>query len=81
MCKKILSETGFAMLPGSDFGFKKNKLIARIAFVDFNGTKALKLFRLFNKSTSNKIMKKLFQNIFNGVKALLYWLDDKKNNE
>ena len=81
MCKKILSETGFAMLPGSDFGFKKNKLIARIAFVDFNGTKALKLFRLFNKSSSNKIMKKLFPNIFNGVKALLYWLDIKKNNE
>jgi aspartate aminotransferase len=81
MCKKILSETGFAMLPGSDFGFKKNKLIVRIAFVDFNGTKALKLFRLFNQSTSNKIMKKLFPNIFNGVKALLYWLDDKKNNE
>ena len=81
MCKKILSETGFAMLPGSDFGFKKNKLITRIAFVDFNGTKALKLFRLFNKSASNKIMKKLFPNIFNGVKALLYWLDIKKNNE
>ena len=78
MCKKILSETGFAMLPGIDFGFKKNKLIARIAFVDFNGAKALQLFQLFSKSTTNKIMRKLFPNIFNGVKALINWLDIKK---
>jgi len=78
MCKKILSETGFAMLPGSDFGFKKNKLITRIAFVDFNGATALQQYQLFNKSTSNKIMKKLFPNIFNGVKTLINWLDTKK---
>jgi len=75
MCNKILSETGFAMLPGSDFGLKKNKLITRIAFVDFDGAKALQEFQLFNKSTSNIIMKKLFPNIFNGVKTLLKWLD------
>jgi aspartate aminotransferase len=74
MCKKILSETGFAMLPGSDFGFKKNKLISRIAFVDFNGTKALKEFKLFNNSKSSKIMRELFPNIFNGVKSLIKWL-------
>ncbi len=74
MCKKILSETGFAMLPGSDFGFKKNKLISRIAFVDFDGSKALKEFSSVKKFNNNTVMKKIFPNIFNGVNSLLDWL-------
>ncbi|MBT5214122.1 MAG: aminotransferase class I/II-fold pyridoxal phosphate-dependent enzyme [Pelagibacteraceae bacterium] len=74
MCKKILSETGFAMLPGSDFGFKKNKLISRIAFVDFDGSKALKEFSSVKKFNNNTVMKKIFPNIFNGVNSLLNWL-------
>ena len=74
MCKKILSETGFAMLPGSDFGFKKNKLIARIAFVDFDGSKALKEFSSVKKFNNNTVMKKIFPNIFNGVNSLFDWL-------
>ena len=74
MCKKILSETGFAMLPGSDFGFKKNKLISRIAFVDFDGSKALKEFSSVKKFNNNTVIKKIFPNIFNGVNSLLNWL-------
>ena len=74
MCKKILSETGFAMLPGSDFGFKKNKLISRIAFVDFDGSKALKEFSSVKKFNNNTVMKNIFPNIFNGVNSLLNWL-------
>ncbi|MBT6689233.1 MAG: aminotransferase class I/II-fold pyridoxal phosphate-dependent enzyme [Flavobacteriaceae bacterium] len=74
MCKTILSETGFAMLPGSDFGFKKNKLISRIAFVDFDGSKALKEFSSVKKFNNNTVMKKIFPNIFNGVNSLLNWL-------
>mgnify|MGYP001599751452 FL=1 len=74
MCKKILSETGFAMLPGSDFGFKKNKPISRIAFVDFDGSKALKEFSSVKKFNNNTVMKKIFPNIFNGVNSLLDWL-------
>ncbi|MBT3901899.1 MAG: aminotransferase class I/II-fold pyridoxal phosphate-dependent enzyme [Pelagibacteraceae bacterium] len=74
MCKTILSETGFAMLPGSDFGFKKNKLISRIAFVDFDGSKALKEFSSVKKFNNNTVMKNIFPNIFNGVNSLLNWL-------
>ena len=74
MCKTILSETGFAMLPGSDFGFKKNKLISRIAFVDFDGSKALKEFSSVKKFNNNTVIKKIFPNIFNGVNSLLNWL-------
>ena len=37
MCENILKNTGVALLPGSDFGFKPNKMIARLSFTDFDG--------------------------------------------
>ena len=41
LCTQILNETGVAMLPGSDFGCKKEDLTCRMAYVDFDGNKAL----------------------------------------
>jgi aspartate aminotransferase len=40
-CSRLLTETGVAILPGSDFGRPKEELSVRIAFVDFNGAEAL----------------------------------------
>ena len=37
MCDTILNDTGVALLPGSDFGFKKSKMLARLSFTDFDG--------------------------------------------
>ena len=42
-CKRLLEDTGVAMLPASDFGFVPDQLSARLAFVDFDGAEALKL--------------------------------------
>ena len=36
MCNDLLNKKGVAILPGSDFGLKKNKLIARLSFTDFD---------------------------------------------
>jgi aspartate aminotransferase len=41
LCKKLLDETGVAILPGSSFGRPENELTARMAFVDFDGARAL----------------------------------------
>lgn len=41
LCRQLLQETGVAILPGSSFGRPKSELTARIAFVDFDGSKAL----------------------------------------
>jgi len=41
MCKNIINETGVALLPGSDFGFSENKMLARLSFTDFKGEKFL----------------------------------------
>ncbi len=40
-CERLLEETGVAILPGSDFGRPAEELIARLAFVDFDGARAL----------------------------------------
>ena len=48
LCNKIIKDIGFAMLPGSDFGINKELLISRIAFVDFDGANALKMWKILN---------------------------------
>jgi aspartate aminotransferase len=40
-CDRLLDDTGVAMLPGSDFGRQPEELTARMAYVDFNGERAL----------------------------------------
>jgi len=41
LCDTLLEKTGVAMLPGSAFGMPEEKYLARLAFVDFDGAKAL----------------------------------------
>ena len=41
LCQTLLQETGVAILPGFDFGNSPEELLARIAYVDFDGTVAL----------------------------------------
>jgi aspartate aminotransferase len=41
LCTALLKDTGVAILPGSAFGRPSSELTTRIAYVDFNGTKAL----------------------------------------
>lgn len=42
MCSRLLNDTGVAILPGTDFGRSATELTARLAYVDFDGEKALK---------------------------------------
>lgn len=41
LCERLLQETGVAILPGSAFGRPEDELTARLAFVDFDGERAL----------------------------------------
>ena len=73
LCKTILNDIGFAMLPGCDFGIDKKKLITRIAFVDFDGKKALKAAKK-NQNFDADYLKKVCPNIINGIKKLSNWI-------
>ena len=41
LCESLLEDTGVAILPGSEFGRPPGELTARLAFVDFDGARAL----------------------------------------
>ena len=41
LCEKALDEVGVAFLPGKEFGRPDSELTARIAYVDFDGARAL----------------------------------------
>jgi aspartate aminotransferase len=47
LCERLLNDIGVAILPGSDFGRQPEELTARIAYVDFNGSKALEAAKLY----------------------------------
>ena len=72
MCKDILNKTGVALLPGSDFGLNKKKMIVRLSYTDFDGTNFLE-----NTLGSNKLydadLKKYAPNVVDGVAALKEW--------
>jgi aspartate aminotransferase len=72
LCVAVLKETGVALLPGSAFGFRPNKMLARLSFTDFDGGSFLK-----NISSSKKISKsdveKYAPNVVAGVNILSNW--------
>ncbi len=72
MCKDILNKTGVALLPGSDFGLKASKMIARLSYTDFDGANFLKSVA-GSKKLDDEDLKKYAPNIVDGTKALKEW--------
>ena len=72
MCEAILKETGVAMLPGSDFGFRPKKMLTRLSYTDFNGTEFFKNVTNYN-SIDNEMIKKYAPNVVEGVSKLSNW--------
>ena len=72
LCQAILNETGVAMLPASDFGFRPNKMLTRLSYTDFNGDNFFK-----NISSSGNIsfdeIRKYAPNVVEGIKMLSNW--------
>ncbi len=72
MCDSILKDTGVALLPGSDFGFNLNKMLARLSFTDFNGQEFMEGIdddKLIDEITINKFAPKIVE----GVEKLKKW--------
>jgi aspartate aminotransferase len=72
MCVAILKETGVALLPGSAFGFKSNKMLARLSFTDFDGNNFLQNVSV-GKNISNSDVEKYAPNVVAGAKILSKW--------
>ena len=61
------------MLPGKNFGIEDEKLITRMAFVDFDGNQALSFMKV-NSSIEDSDFNELFPKIKEGITHLKSWL-------
>jgi len=72
LCEAILNETGVAMLPASDFGFKSNRMLTRLSYTDFDGSKFLENIPKDNV-INHDMIEKYAPNVVEGVKKLSIW--------
>jgi aspartate aminotransferase len=73
----VLENCDFAMLPGVDFGFEKEELFFRIAFVDFNGKNVMKAYQ-FNKNIDRGFIKENMPNVFSGIEKIKAFISNLK---
>ena len=72
MCDSILKDTGVALLPGFDFGFDSNKMLARLSFTDFDGQKFMDQIednQIIDEDKINRMAPKIVE----GVDKLKKW--------
>ena len=72
MCDDILKDTGVALLPGSDFGFNPNKMLARLSYTDFDGQKFMDQID-DNEIINNEKINELAPMVVKGVDILKKW--------
>ena len=66
MCDNILKDTGVALLPGSDFGFEKSRMLVRLSFTDFDGQKfmdQIKVGQIIDYNTINEFAPKVIEGV------------------
>ena len=72
LCEVILNETGVAMLPGSDFGFKPDKMLTRLSYTDFDGIQFFENVTDY-KTISDEMVRKYAPNVVEGTTKLSNW--------
>jgi aspartate aminotransferase len=77
-CKILLEKTGVAILPGSHFGRPKEELTARIAYVDFDGARALEAAEQFDptKPLDESFLENYTHNTLTAIDLMVSWLHD-----
>ena len=74
MCENLLNNTGVVLLPGSDFGIPKDKMIARLSFTDFNGDNFMK--KITNSTNINlDDISKFAPKVVEGTKRIKEWVE------
>jgi aspartate aminotransferase len=77
-CKNLLKITGVAILPGSHFGRPKEELTARIAYVDFDGARALEAAEQFDptKPLEESFLESYANNTITAIDLMVSWIHD-----
>ena len=77
LCRRALEETGVAFLPGKEFMRPADELTARIAYVDFDGSKALVAseFVPLTEPLGEEFLRTNCLRTVQGIDRLCEWLD------
>ena len=73
LSRRLLEETGVALLPGSDFYMLNDFLVVRVASVDYDGAQLLKDFPMKNKLTP-EMFPNLFPKLADAAERIEKWL-------
>jgi aspartate aminotransferase len=76
LCSKLLEEASVAILPGKDFGMNPFDLTARLAYVDFDGNKAISAAMNFNRQDEidNDFLELYCGNVLKAVSLIVDWI-------
>jgi aspartate aminotransferase len=75
LCEKLLEDTGVAILPGAEFGREKDELTARMAYVDFDGAKALSILESSeNVEIDDDFLFTHCPNVVNATRRIADWV-------
>lgn len=79
LVKRLLEDTGVALLPGSVFGRPPTELTARIAYVDFEGSKALAAAEALPSSKNVDVffLQQHCSHLLEGIDFLCAWVKSK----
>jgi aspartate aminotransferase len=77
LCDRLLEETGVALLPGSDFGRPLEELTARLAYVDFDGARALAAADHLSEieELGHDFLSAYCTNVLDAIQTIGAWLD------
>lgn len=76
LCEQLLSQTGVATLPGVEFGRPAEELTLRLAYVDFDGARALVACgdEYATRDLDEHFLELYCPNVVQAIAALLDWL-------
>ena len=76
LCRRLLEETGVAILPGKDFGRPAEEMTVRLAYVNFDGARALEAVGQLapEEEVGDELLKAHCGESLEGVARLCEWL-------
>jgi aspartate aminotransferase len=79
LCERLLQDTGVAILPSVDFGRPPEELTARMAYVDFDGARALAAAEVLprDQPLDEGYLQTYCSNILTAVDLICEWLEEK----
>lgn len=77
LCRKLLEDTGVAILPGTAFGRPQKELTARMAFVDFDGARALAAAEQMSMENNidEKFLREYCGKVLTAIELMVGWLE------